>query len=199
MEAPVRDRPSPARLLAPDIRLIGEINAELYDHFYEGLRKAQDRHNPTPAEIVVELTTLGGDADLGRRIAGDIRAAATHLRHSFWFVGRTAVYSAGVTIMSAFPKPRRILSSDAVLLVHERKLDQALKLECGLAECLVKLEQLKAQVQLGIKLERDGFAALVEEADIDVEEVSKRARANWYVNAEDALDLGLIGGILSEA
>lgn len=185
--APVADRLPPARLARPDIRLQGEINTELYEHFRQALDNANN------SELVLELTTLGGDADIGRRIASDVRSAMLHLGKTLWFVGRANVYSAGVTIMSAFPKARRGLSADTTLLVHERKLRATLDLDAGLAQCLVRLEQMKAQIETGQRLEREGFAELIVGSNLSLAEVEKRALTNWYFDAREAQQFGLVG------
>jgi ATP-dependent protease ClpP protease subunit len=190
MGASAADRPPPACLAAPDIRLRGEINQDMFDSFRESLAKAGDK-----AELILELTTLGGDADIGRRIAGDLQLAERHLGKSFWFIGRSTVYSAGVTIMAALPKARRGLSPDTTLLIHERKLSKTLKLDDGLASCLIQLDQVKNEIETGQRLEREGFAALAAGSTLDVEEIQKRAVRNWYVPAQEALDLGLVGFI----
>lgn len=182
MDAPVRDRLAPARLLQPDIRLIGEISNDLYQRFRDQFDAAKDQ-----TELVLELTTLGGDAEIGRRIASDIKVARSICNQDFWFVGRTAVYSAGVTIMAAFPISRRVLGPDAALLIHERKLDETLRLEGALSACLSKLEQTKAEIEIGMMLQREGFAELAAGSSISVDEIAQRARNNWYLRAHEAL------------
>jgi ATP-dependent Clp protease, protease subunit len=191
VDAPPTERLSPARLLRPDVRLYGEVQYAMFDRFREGLEAASGK-----SEIVIELMTLGGDADIGRRIAGDIETARKHLQNDLWFVGRTAVYSAGVTIMAAFPIGRRVLSHDAVLLIHERKLDKQVHFRSGLKQSLEELEQVKAQIELGLRLEREGFAALVRHSGLGAEEVAKRALTNWYLGAGEALQLGLIDHVI---
>jgi ATP-dependent Clp protease protease subunit len=191
VDAPPTERLSPARLIQADVRLYGEVEYAMFERFREGLEAASGK-----SEIVIELTTLGGDADIGRRIAGDIEAARKHLQNDLWFVGRTAVYSAGVTIMAAFPIRRRVLSHDAVLLIHERKLDKQVHFRSGLQQSLEELEQVKAQIELGLRLEREGFAALVRHSGLGAEEVAKRALTNWYLGAGEALQLGLIDHVI---
>jgi ATP-dependent Clp protease, protease subunit len=191
VSASAADRPPSARFAAPNIRLTGEIGQETFERFHEGLKDAGET-----AELILELTTLGGDADFGRRIAADIRMAERHLGKTFWFIGRSTVYSAGVTIMAALPKARRGLSRDTTLLIHERKLSKTLKLDDGLASCLIQLDQVKNEIETGQRLEREGFAALAEGSRLDIEKIQSRAVRNWYVPAEEALELGLVGFIL---
>jgi ATP-dependent Clp protease, protease subunit len=191
MSAPASICPPPARLLKPDVQLVGEVNQAMFDGFKQALQTAGENN-----ELVVEVTTLGGDADIGRRLAGDIRAAEAHLGKRFWFVGRSYVYSIGVVIMTAFAKERRVLSGDATLLIHERKLSEDVHLEDGLEACLRIIMQVKAKIENGIRLEREGFAELAAGSELDVEEIIRRAGKNWYVTAHEALELGFVAHLL---
>jgi hypothetical protein len=54
--------------------------------------------------VVLELTTEGGDADGARRMALEIRLCREWHNRDTYFVGKTVVMSAGITIMAAFPR-----------------------------------------------------------------------------------------------
>jgi len=84
-------------------------------------------------DITIEVTTPGGDADCARRICVDIRIAREHCDKSFWFAGRSTVYSAGASIMAAFPRERRFLSCNCVLKIHERKMKKEMKFDSAIA------------------------------------------------------------------
>src|SRR5271154_5192788 len=47
--------------------------------------------------ILVELFTDGGDAEIGRRLAAEVRLVRQQQRRDVWFLGKTLVASAGVT------------------------------------------------------------------------------------------------------
>lgn len=66
------------------------------------------------------MSTSGEDADIGRRLALEIRLLQQHGKGEVYFLGKSLVYSAGVTFMAAFPAAHRFLASDCALLIHER-------------------------------------------------------------------------------
>jgi membrane-bound ClpP family serine protease len=105
-----------ALLNQPNIRIFGSIgNATFWDvlNQIQQVRVGQD-------DLVLELSTEGGDADTARRIALEISLFIRDTGRQAYFVGKSFVYSAGMTIMSAFPTPNRALTYDTTLLVHER-------------------------------------------------------------------------------
>jgi ATP-dependent protease ClpP protease subunit len=176
----------------PNISLNGMISAETLSFFLQRLQdvRASNQH------LVMELNTEGGDADIARRIALEIRLFRRHGGREAYCVGKTNVYSAGVTIFAAFPRERRFLTEDAVLLIHERRLDQAVQL-CGPIKASIQIirEQL-SMLETAHKLEMEGFRELVEGSNLSVDELFERATSNCYLHAEEALELGLIAEIL---
>ncbi|RWC69570.1 MAG: peptidase S14 [Mesorhizobium sp.] len=189
----LEQRLSDAELLhRPNISLNGKISADTLTFF---LRRLQDVREANE-HLVMELNTEGGDADIARRIAMEIRLFRRHTGRDVYCVGKTYVYSAGVTIFAAFPRERRFLTEDAVLLVHERRLDQAVQL-CGPIKASIQIirEQLNL-LEAAHQLEMEGFRELVQGSKLSVEELYERATSNCYLHAEEALGLGLVGEIL---
>jgi ATP-dependent protease ClpP protease subunit len=146
--------------------------------------------------ILVEVFTDGGDAEIGRRLAEEVRLLRQQHGRDMWFLGKTLVASAGVTIMAAFPKDRRWLTSDAALLIHGRRMTKDLHLEGPLGSCRRVLEEMIADIDHGLRLEERGFAELIEGSDVDADEVARRAYGGWYLSAEEALSRGLIAGLI---
>lgn len=93
--------------LHPDIRLHGVIDKDTFDSFHSQMTQADKSCGP----LLLELTTTGGDADVARRIAHDIRLLREYEGIDLVFLGKTAVYSAGVTIMSALLPSKRFLTA----------------------------------------------------------------------------------------
>ncbi len=92
--------------LVSDIRLYGKVDEDMLTEFFRQQAQAKaDKH------LVIELGTNGGDADVGRRIAQELTLWQKSQREHCFF-GKTYVYSAGVTIMSAIPPQRRFLTKD---------------------------------------------------------------------------------------
>jgi ATP-dependent protease ClpP protease subunit len=181
-----------ALLLRPHIQLAGPVNEAMLEKFLAQL----DRTLGSTEPVVLELTTEGGEADIGRRIAEDIRIQ-TERGGQYLFLGKTAVFSAGVTIMSGFPRERRYLSRDAQLLIHERRLTKEVKLEGALRSVEGVIRDLLAQVRNGQDLEREGFEALVAGSRLDIDELYRHVLLeNWYLPAAKALELKLVAGVL---
>ena len=128
----------------------------------------------------------------------EVRLLRTRLDRRLVFLGATAVYSAGVTVMAAFPRQDRYLTADAVLLVHRRRMDKTLPLCGSLAVCEQMTREMMSQIRLGQALEREGFEALIKGSDVSRDEVEERAAANWYIPAREALQCGLIAGIVGD-
>ena len=182
----------PAALFHPRISLLGEINELLVRDFVEQMARLPDDE----ADICIELTTPGGDADLGRRMVSEIEKWRERRRARLLFLGVTQVYSAGVTFMSAFPREDRYLSRGAILLIHGRRLERRIELAGPLRGTLARLRSLTSQVELGIRLEEEGFERLIEGSDIEFDEIVHHSRFNWYLHAEEALERGLVAGLI---
>jgi hypothetical protein len=156
------------------------------------LGKLPDGNDP----VTLELTTSGGDAELGRRAMLDVEIARERLApRRMVFLGKTIVYSAGVTLMSGFPREDRYLTEDAVLLIHCRQLEQDLKLSGPLRTSLPLLKAKCQEIETGVQLEIDAFERLIDGSEIEMDELLEKALYNWYVPAEEAVKLGLVAGI----
>jgi len=180
---------APARLFKPQVRLFGEVDDDLFHSFQEQIDKAEG------GEITIELTTFGGDADVGRRIREDIRILTEHCGKTLWFAGRTIVYSAGATIMSAFPNTHRYLSKGCIVMVHERKMNKEVNLSSAMQASLQDVDQLKSEIETAMELQRKGFRDLIEGSDVSFDEICDRAARNWYITADEALKRKLIAGV----
>jgi ATP-dependent protease ClpP protease subunit len=182
----------PDALFKPQVRLCCEVGDAMFTTFREQFSKASELPDP----LVVELTTLGGDADIGRRIAADIRLFREHAGRNPLFFGKTTVYSAGATIMAAFRREDRWMDRHAVLMVHCRKLAKSVEFDSFLKHERDVAEALLAEIDVGIRVETWGFEELIAGSDVSLEELEEKARQNWYLTAEEALERGLIAGVI---
>ena len=181
-----------AKLAMPDIRLHGAVD----DLMFQSCIAQFDGLNDRPDPIVVQLTTLGGAADTGRRIAREIGLRRGALGRRVVLVGLTNVYSAGVTILSGFLREDRFLSSACSLLIHERQMDANVGFSGPLSALrLVALGKLH-EIEEGIRLQNEGFRALVEGSSVSFDEVCVMARDTTYISAQDAFDRGLVAGLI---
>ena len=183
----------PSAASVADIRLFGQVDDAMLRDFLGQLDLARQR----PGPLLLEITTTGGDADVGRRIALEMRLLRDSRIEPVVFLGKTVVYSAGVTVMSAFPVAQRYLSADAVLLIHERRMEKAVHFSGALRASLAVVRDLLAELENGQTLERQGFEALIRGSRLTLDETMQRVQtANWYVPAEEALRLGLVAGLM---
>jgi len=179
----------------PQISLIGDIDKFAVERFRDQLREAEK----AGGDIALEITTEGGDAEMGRRIVLDIEAARSRLPGRFLFLGKTVVYSAGITIMSAFPCRDRWLAADAMLMIHGRKLEKTIALSGPIRANVPMIEALLAQMRTAIGLEDSGFRRLIDGCDIGIDELREKAQRNWYLTAQEAAERGLVAGIYRPA
>ena len=177
---------------APQVRLLGTVSEAMLNAFQDQLAAAEPGEGP----IAVEITSMGGDADIGRRLALEVGLARERLNRRLVFIGKTAVYSAATTVMGGFPREDRYLTRDAVLLIHCRQLQRSLELSGPLGASRVRLNQILGEIEIGVQLQQEGYAALVEGSRVSLDEITAEAEAGWYVRAEEALARGLVAGLI---
>jgi hypothetical protein len=186
------DSTASATLREPQVSLVGRVDEAMLKSLREQLADTPEGDDP----ITVELTTLGGDAELGRRAMLDIEQARERLRpRRLQFLGKTVVYSAGVTLMSGFAREDRFLTRDAVLLIHCRQLEEDVKLAGPLRTSVPLLKAKVHELETDIRLEIEAFEKLIAGSSIGMDELLEKALHNWYVPAEEALARGLIAAI----
>ena len=180
-------------LFEPNIRINEPIENKTLIDFLDHLSSVRT----SGQDLILELNTIGGDADVARRIALEIRLFARHSGRTASCVGKTYVYSAGVTILAAFRKERRYLTEDAILLVHERRSENLeINLSGPLASSIQIVKETLSLLETGQKLETEGFAELVGGSRLTVDGLLKCIRANCYMTAKECLERGLIEKIL---
>ena len=183
--------PDGPALAKPNVRLYGQVDDAMFHDF---ARKLGDV--PDGERVVLELMTFGGDADVARRIALEIRLAGELQGREFFFLGKTVVYSAGVTVMAAVPRANRHQTRDTVLLIHSRRMEKQLQLNGSLSSSIQAVRETLSELETGLRLEREGFVELTAGSDIAEEEILRRAETGWYLTAAEAMSRGLIAGIL---
>jgi ATP-dependent protease ClpP protease subunit len=188
------DIPAAIRQLAqaPQVRLLGTVSDEMLAAFLDQMSSVEAGEGP----IAIEMTSAGGDADIGRRLALEVGLARDRLGRRLLFVGKTAVYSAATTVMSGFPRQDRYLSRDAILLIHCRQMQRSVELAGPLGASRLRLQQIIGEIETGVQLQQEGYGAIVEGSRVSIDEISTKAENGWYVRAEEALARGLIAGIV---
>ena len=188
-----REKPRPDATATADISLVGPVDEAMTCKLRDALAEVESSSDP----LTIDMTTLGGDPEMARRMIVEIDAARQRMKNRrFVFVGKTVVYSAGCTFMAAFPPQDRYLTADAVLLIHCRQLCKTMQLDGPIRSSIPLLRAMIHQLETGIELEKDNFERLIEGTQVSMDELLEKALYNWYVPAKEALDRGLVAGII---
>lgn len=176
----------------PAILLAGDIDYAMYWNFRNQLDAA-----PPSGLVVVELSTLGGDPEVARMMGEDIRfQSEINTDRRFVFLGKAAVYSAGATFMGFFARENRYLARGTRLMIHERKMDKTLSIVGPLSTCVASVKATLHEIEHSILIEKEGFEALINGSSVTMDELLKRAPSNWYIEANEAVGLGLVQGVI---
>ena len=178
-------------LAVPHVQLHGPVTEMMYSTFKQQLANA-----PADGPLVVSLTTLGGDPEMARAMADDIRLLRQYTGRECLFLGKVAVYSAGATFMSAFPTDKRFLTRNSRIMIHERQMQSTVQLNGPLNSLSYTLNAKLHEIADSIRIQDEGFADIVAGSSVSLEELKQKAPSNWYIEAEEARDLGLILDII---
>ncbi|MEI9926444.1 MAG: ATP-dependent Clp protease proteolytic subunit [Sphingomonas sp.] len=171
----------------PHIALSGTVDQAMYASFREQLAAA-----PAEGTLVVAISTLGGDPEVARLMGDEIRLLREYNGREILFLGKVAVYSAGATFMSAFPVDKRFLTKGTRIMIHERIMTSTVTLSGPLKSLTGTLKAKLHEIEHSVKIEEEGFRDLVAGSKIGFEEVCERAPSNWYIDAEEAREQGLV-------
>ncbi|WP_307117999.1 ATP-dependent Clp protease proteolytic subunit [Sphingomonas kyeonggiensis] len=178
-------------LARPHVALSGPVDQAMYASFREQLGAA-----PRDGTLVVSLSTLGGDPEVARLMGDEIRLLRDYSGREILFLGKVAVYSAGATFMAAFPADKRFLTRGTRLMIHERQIQSTLALSGPLRTQVASLKAKLHEIEESVRIEEEGFRDIIAGSTVSFEQVSERAPANWYIEAEEARSLGLVLDII---
>jgi ATP-dependent Clp protease protease subunit len=174
-------------LASPHIQLHGPVDDKMYDSFTAQLANA-----PSDGPLVLSITTLGGDPEMARAMGDNIRLLRDYTDRETLFLGKVAVYSAGATLMSAFPVHSRFLTKHTRLMIHERSMQSTIQLNGPLNTLSYTLRAKLNEIEDSIRIQDEGFRDIVAGSKVAFEDLKERAPNNWYIEAEEALALGLV-------
>lgn len=174
-------------LALPHIQLRGTVDEVMYDSFNAQLRAA-----PADGPLVLSITTLGGDPEMARAMGDEIRLLREYTGRETLFLGKVAVYSAGATLMSAFPVDKRFLTRRTRIMIHERQMNDTVTLDGPLKMQIASLRAKLHEIEHSILIEEEGFRDLIAGSKLSMGELLEKTPSNWYIECEEARDLGLI-------
>src|SRR6202046_5659010 len=164
---------------SPAIALSGVVDYEMYTKFRTQFDNASEQNI-----VVIELSTLGGDPEVARMMGEDVRfASEMEPARRFVFLGKAAIYSAGVTFMSFFTRNNRYLTRGTRLMIHERKLNKTLNIDGPLTSCVATVKATLNEIEASISIQNEGFENLIRGSSVTMEQVLQRAPYNWYIEA----------------
>lgn len=174
-------------LARPHVSLQGTVDPLMYQRFREQLQAA-----PSEGTLIFAISTLGGDPEVARLMGDEVRLIREFEGRETLFLGMVAVYSAGATFMSHFPVDKRFLTKGTRIMIHERKLTEDLHLEGPLKTLIPTLQAKLHEIEESIRIEEEGFRDIIAGSKVDLQDVCRKAPSNWYFEAEEARDLGLV-------
>jgi ATP-dependent protease ClpP protease subunit len=177
---------------SPAIALSGIVDYDMYTKFRTQFDNASEQ-----SIVVIELSTLGGDPEVARMMGEDVRfASEMEPTRRFVFLGKAAIYSAGVTFMSFFARENRYLARGTRLMIHERKLSKKLVIDGPLTTCVAVVKATLNEIECSIAIQNEGFQNLVLGSSVTLDQVLEKAPSNWYLEAQEAKSLGLVEAVL---
>ncbi len=174
-------------LASPHIQLYGPVSEAMYATFKDQLAAA-----PVDGPLVLSLTTLGGDPEMARAMGDSIRLLRDYTGRETLFLGKVAVYSAGATLMAAFPADSRFLTKNSRVMIHERQMQSTIQLNGPLNSLSWTLKAKLHEIEDSINIQNEGFEDLIRGTRVTMEQLLEKAPANWYIEAEEARSLGLV-------
>ncbi|MDR2446349.1 MAG: ATP-dependent Clp protease proteolytic subunit [Treponema sp.] len=162
------------------ILLSGEINKDLAE---KTIRQLLLLENMGDDPIRIFIDSPGGDADAGYAIFDMIR----FVKPDVWTVGMGLVASAAAIIQLASPKERRIGLPNSHYLIHQ-PLSGIQGVATDIEIHARELEKLRAKIN----------RLIAGETGVAVEKVEKDTDRDFWMNAEEAIEYGLISRIITK-
>lgn len=161
------------------ILLSGEINKDLAERTIRQLLLLEDMGDE-PIRIFID--SPGGDADAGYAIFDMIR----FVKPDVWTIGMGLVASAAAIIQLASPKERRVGLPNSHYLIHQ-PLSGIRGVATDIEIHARELDKLRAKIN---KL-------IAGETGIDFVQVEKDTDRDYWMNAEEAVQYGLISKVIT--
>jgi ATP-dependent Clp protease protease subunit len=162
-----------------NILLSGEINKSLGERIIRQLILLEDQ-GTEPIKVFID--SPGGDADAGFAIFDMMR----FIKPEVIIIGMGLVASAAAIILLAAPRERRIALPNSHYLIHQPL--------SGMRGVATEIEIHARELD---KLRRKINKLISEETGQKIEKVEKDTDRDYWMNAEEALEYGLISKIIS--
>jgi ATP-dependent Clp protease protease subunit len=161
------------------ILLSGEIHKDLAEKTVKHLLLLEDM-GEEPIRIFID--SPGGDADAGYAIFDMIR----FVKPQVWTIGMGLVASAAAIIQLASPKERRLGLPNSHYLIHQ-PLSGIRGVATDIEIHARELDKLRAKIN----------RLIAEETGVSPQQVEKDTDRDYWMNAEEAVNYGLISRIIT--
>jgi len=81
-------------------------------------------------------------------------------------------------------------------MIHERKITAQINLDGPLTTVVANLKAKLHEVEHSVTIQNEGFQNLISGSSVQMDEVLRRAPENWYIEANDAVQMGLVEGLI---
>ena len=162
-----------------NILLSGEINKQLAERVVRQLIILEDQ-GEEPIKVFID--SPGGDADAGYAIFDMMR----FVKPPIITIGMGLVASAGAIILLAAPRQRRLGLPNSHYLIHQPL--------SGMRGVATEIEIHARELD---KLRKKISALIAEETGQPLDKVEKDTDRDYWMNAEEALEYGLVSKIIS--
>ena len=163
------------------IRLTGEISEETSESFILNLHKVAE----IPGEITVVISSDGGDIEEGLRIIDSLNIAKAHANRI------TTVCSGKAYSMAAYIY---LVGDTRTMYPHARLMFHSGRYE-GLGEDEVLTESTLKSMTAELAMFNNTFRSILRNAGVDEEMISRMLAGDVYLNAEEAISLGIAHSI----
>jgi hypothetical protein len=93
-------------------------------------------------------------------------------------------------------RENRYLARGTRLMIHARKLSKKLVIDGPLTTCVAVVKATLNEIECSIAIQNEGFQNLVLGSRVTLDGVLKKAPSNWYLEAQQAMSLGLVEAVL---
>lgn len=163
------------------IRLTGEISEESSESFIQKLHTVAQ----VPGEITVVISSDGGDIEEGLRIIDSLNIAKAHANRI------TTVCSGKAYSMAAYIY---LVGDTRTMYPHARLMFHSGRYE-GLGEDEVLTESTLKSMTAELAMFNNTFRSILRNAGVDEEMISRMLAGDVYLNAEEAISLGIAHSI----
>jgi hypothetical protein len=75
-------------------------------------------------------------------------------------------------------------------------MSKQLAIEGPPTTCIATLQATLHEIEASIAIQNEGFENLIRGSSVEMDDLLAKAPSNWYIEANEALDLGLIAGVI---